>query len=506
MKNMSKTKLRKFGRKTGIVFGTALSLVALAWPAGIPAHAQATTAPSDSSVGDDQSITTIEIQPGKAKKMTFDQRIKRANILAPDIADVVPLGPNDLLITAKKSGSTQLIVWDEAGNTQIMNVQVETLVAILQKRLDGLFPDSKIKVEDANGTLTLTGEVHDLEEARRAEELTLPYAGSSKIVDLMEVGGGQQVMLHVKFAEVSKQAEAELGFNFAGADGMSIYGNNTGTNPLGLVPQGTSPTLLSIPSGALSTASMFGIGQFAGVAFAYFVDALEQNSLLRTLSEPTLVTTSGEEASFLAGGSFPYPVPQAGSGGSAAITIQFQPYGVQLHFTPVVLGNGRIRMKVNPDVSELDFSHTVTLDGTTVPGLTDRNVDTQVEMAEGQTLALGGLLETDITASNSQFPILGDLPVIGALFRSVKYQKNETELVILVTPELVHGINPADVTPVPGEKWRDPSLASLYFLRDLGGEEKPPTPGVPQSANGQAPPFQGPAGFSPPPTTSSDEK
>jgi pilus assembly protein CpaC len=495
---MSKTQFSKIGRKAGLLLSAALTISALAWPGLGSARADATTAPSIDA--EDQAMQTLTLQPGKALKKTFDQRIKKANILAPDIADVVALGPNDLLLTAKKSGSTQLIVWDEAGNTQIFDIQVATPVAILQKRLETLFPESKIKVEDANGTITLTGQVHDLNVAREAEAIAVPYTGTGKIVDLLEIGGGQQVMLRVKFAEVSKQAEKELGFNFGGSDGTSIWGGNTGANALGIIPGGVAtPNLLSIPTGALTTASMFGTGAFGDVAFAYFVDALEQNSLLRTLAEPNLMTTSGQEASFLAGGSFPYPVPQTGSGGGTTITIQFQQFGVQLKFTPIVLGNGRIRMKVNPDVSELDTAHSVSVAGTSVPGLTERSVDTTVELAQGQTLALAGLLQDDVTASNQQFPILGDLPVVGALFRSVKYQKNETELVVLVTPELVHGIDPADVTPVPGEHWRDPNAAQLYLLKDLGGEVVPPPPAKPNLSNEQTPKFEGPAGFTPPP-------
>jgi pilus assembly protein CpaC len=503
---MSQNKLFKIGRRSGVAIGTALSLWALAWPAtsSVRADDTPTTAPSDMTT-DDPSISTIVLQPGKAKKMHFDTRVTKANILAPDVADVIPLGTNDLLLTGKKSGATQLIIWDETGNTQIMNVEIATPVAMLQKRLQALFPESTIKVEDVNGTVTLTGQVHDLETARQAELITIPYTGANKIVDLLEVGGGQQVMLRVKFAEVSKQAEETLGFNFGGNDGTSIYGGNVGANTLGIIPGSAGPppvpNLLAIPSGALGAASMFGTGSFGSVAFAYFVDALEANSLLRTLAEPNLVTTSGQKATFLAGGSFPYPVPQSGTGGGSTVTIQFQPYGVSLTFTPIVLGNGRIRLDVNPDVSELDYSHTVTLDGTTVPGLTDRNVHTTVELAEGQTYALAGLLQDNISASNSQFPILGDIPVLGALFRSVQYQKNQTELVVLVTPVLVHGINPADVTPVPGEKWRDPNNLQLYLLKDLGGEVAPPPPARPSLSDEQTPQFEGPAGFTPPPAT-----
>jgi pilus assembly protein CpaC len=494
---MSNKTLFKFGRKTGVVLGTAISLVAMAWPATPSLHAQ-TTAPSDTTADDSGADQTIVIQPGKSHKLPpFDYRIRKVNSLAPDIADYISLSPNQLLIIAKKPGSTQLIVWDEADHTQIINVEVATQVAMLQKRLQSLFPESTIKVEDANGTITLTGQVHDLETARRVEAASAPY--SAKIVDLMEVGGGQQVMLRVKFAEVSKQAEQELGFNFGGQNGSAIFGSNIGPTALGSGSAST-PTTLLLPTSALTSASMFGTGAFATEAFAYFIEALESNSLLRTLAEPNLVTTSGQKATFLAGGSFPYPVPQTGAGGGSTITIQWQQYGISLNFTPIVLGNGHIRLDVNPDVSALDYSHAYSIPGGgTVPGLTDRNVHTTVELSEGQTFALAGLLEDQVSATNSQFPFLGDIPVLGALFRSVTYQDNQDELVVLVTPVLVHGIDPADVTLVPGEHWRNPNNMQLYFLKDLGGPVPEPPSARPEYPNDQAPQYEGPAGFSPPP-------
>jgi pilus assembly protein CpaC len=508
MNIMSNKKLFQIGRKSALAIGAAVALWTLAWPAAMPAVAQPTTAPSDMTTSDDKPSDVITIEPGKAKKLSFESKIKKANILLPDIADVIPLEPNELLITAKKAGTTQLILWDENDHTQIITVEVSTPVARLQKQLQALFPDSKINVEDANGMITLTGHVRDLQTAAQIELMASPYSAGGKVADLMEISGGQQVMLKVKFAEVSKQAEMELGFNFGGTDNVSAFASNLGQNSLGFVPPtaGTAtaagtPTLISVPGGLISdtTAGMFGWGEFANVAFTYFVDALEQNSLLRTLAEPNLVTTSGQKATFLAGGQFPYPVPQS-SGGGTSITIQFQPYGVQLDFTPIVLGNGRIRMRVHPDVSELDFSHTVTLDGTTVPGLTERSADTTVELAQGQTFALAGLLQDQISAHNTAFPVLGELPILGALFRSVQYQKNQTELVILVSPVLVHGIDPADVTPVPGEKWRDPNMAQLYLSGDMGGEVIPP-PQKLIAPTGQTPQFEGPAGFQPPPAS-----
>jgi pilus assembly protein CpaC len=243
-------------------------------------------------------------------------------------------------------------------------------------------------------------------------------------------------------------------------------------------------------------ASFFGGGATGAIIFNYFINALETNNLLRMLAEPDLVTTSGQTATFLAGGSIPYPVPQTGTGGGSTITIQWQDYGVNLKFTPIVLGNGRIRIQVAPEVSELDYAHAVTLAGTSIPALTKRNVNTTVELAEGQTFTIAGLLQDNITATNQQFPVLGDIPVLGALFRSVNYQRAETELVVMVTPVLVSGVDPADVTEIPGGRWRDPKNLNLYLFKDLGGEvvDAPQAP----PANGPVPRFHGEVGFEPP--------
>jgi pilus assembly protein CpaC len=485
------------GRRTGLGIAAVLGISMLGIPAPVWSDdaTPATTTAVTTDTTEGNPAGTITLEPGKAKKWSLDRKIKKANMLGPDIADVVPLGPNDLLITGKKPGATQLIVWDESDQTQILNVEVTSNIETLRKNLKSLFPDSNIKVEEDNGSITLHGQVRTLEIARQAEEITLPYASGGKVSNLLEVGGGQQVMLQVRFAEVSKSAEQQLGFNFAGSDGTSIFANNLGPNTLGL-GSATFPGSATILSPTAITGSMFGQGAFAKIAFQYFVNALENNSLLRMLAEPDLVTTSGQQASFLAGGSIPYPVPQAGTGGGSTITIQFQDYGVNLKFTPIVLGDGRIRLNVAPEVSELDYSHTVSIDGTVVPGFTKRNVNTTVELAEGQTFAIAGLLQDDITASNQQFPVLGDIPVLGALFRSVSYQRAETELVVMVTPVLVHGIDPGDVTEVPGGKWRDPTNLNLYLFKDMGGEvvDAPHAP----KATGPVPLFHGEVGFEPP--------
>jgi pilus assembly protein CpaC len=448
---------------------------------------------------DDQPVTganadisgTVVLELGKAKKVAVGHRIKKANILSAEIADVTPLDPTNLLVSGKKPGTTQLIITDETDQSQVIDIIVQTDIVDLRKQLAELFPSTPIQAEDSAGTITLHGEVHDLQTAAEAAQLAAPYG--KNVLNLLEVAGGQQVMLKVRFAEVSKQAEKELGFNFAGSDGVSTFGSNIGKNPFSLTATPLAGLSSLTAPGSLTSGALFGEGAIGKIAFEYFVDAMEQNSVLRMLAEPNLVTSSGQEATFLAGGSIPYPVPQ-GSGSGVTITIQWQDYGVNLRFTPIVLGDGRIRLKVAPEVSTLDYAHAIPIQGQLVPALTKRNVNTTVELAQGQSFAIAGLLQNTITASNTQFPLLGDIPVVGALFRSVQYQRNETELVVIVTPVLVHGMDPGDVTEVPGGKWREPNPVDFYALKDLGGEV---ATAQQTSPAGPAPRFHGDYGFQP---------
>ncbi len=218
-----------------------------------------------------------------------------------------------------------------------------------------------------------------------------------------------------------------------------------------------------------SSIALFGGGGIGRTSFEAFLQALRQNNLIRVLAEPNLVTSSGQQADFLAGGEFPIPVPQAGTSGAAAITIEYKDFGVRLSFVPVVLGDGKIRLKVSPEVSELDYSNAVTFDGFSIPALTKRNLSTTVELKDGQTLALAGLLQSNISATKSVTPLLGDIPVMGALFRSVSYQRKETELVVLVTPQVVDAMNPSEVPDLPGEHWTIPTENDLFLNQELGG-------------------------------------
>jgi pilus assembly protein CpaC len=250
--------------------------------------------------------------------------------------------------------------------------------------------------------------------------------------------------------------------------------------------------------------TLFGAGQIGNFYFEYFIQALRQNNLMRLLAEPNLVAISGQEASFLAGGEFPIPVTQGGGGsGGVAVTIEYREFGVRLKFVPVVLGDGRIRLRVAPEVSDLDFTTAVRFNGFVVPGLNSRKLDTTVELQDGQTFAIGGLLNNAMTSSKDVTPGLGDLPVLGVLFRSVRYQRKETELVVLVTPRLVSGMNPGQVPTLPGEHWRDPNELDLFLNRDIGGEmpdsrrAATTQPIAADSDAADAPRYRGSYGFTP---------
>ena len=417
---------------------------------------------------------------------------KNVSIAQPDVADVSLVGPQDILVTGKKPGSTQLIIWDEADDSQVIEVSVAIDLKALQDQMTRIFPGSKIEVTGLNGAVALRGRVPNLQAAEQAAEIAAPYG--EKVLNFLEVSGGQQIMLQIRFAEISRSVNTNLGFNAFMDDNRSAFGinNGSGGGPPGDFANGLTPTL-----GAGVT--VFGAGKLSQTQFEYFVTALRRNNLLRVLAEPNLVVYSGARGSFLAGGEFPFPVPQTASGNgiAAAITVEFKKFGVQLDFTPVVLGDGRIRLKVTPEVSDLDFSRSISLAGTIIPSITKRTLTTEIELAEGQTFAVAGLLNNRTTANKDVTPLLGDIPILGSLFRSVRYERNESELVVLVTPRLVEAMNPDQVPSLPGEKWRYPSEGELLWNADLGGPADQASGAGPAKAGGRPARFRGQYGFTP---------
>lgn len=458
--------------------------------------ADVTKANSSALVKDTNGDTAITIMVNKSQVLNTRVPYKRLNVAQPDIADVNPIGPTSILVTAKKVGATQIIVWDDQDRSQIIDINVAFDFQELQERLKTSLPGSDIEVTTMSGSIALHGHAKNTLASERA--MTIAQAYAPKVLNLMDTHAGQQVMLQVRFAEVSRNATTSLGFSGSATDGKFSFGTQNGASgqPIGGLATHLAADQVSIPSGV----SIFGGGQAGNTAFEYFLSALRQNNLLRVLAEPNVVAISGQKASFLAGGEFPIPVPQS-NGSSTTITIEYKKFGIQLNFLPVVLGDGRIRLEVAPEVSDLDFTNAVIENGYRIPALTTRTVNTTVELQEGQTLAIAGLLSNHIEASSSTTPLLGDLPVLGALFRSVSYQRKETELVVMVTPRLVEGMNPEQTPPTPGSKWRHPSENDLFWMKDLGGDQTSATPTAPEAADAaatqqaEAPRFHGQYGY-----------
>ena len=464
-------------------------------PAAAPAQTQPTAGGTVGIVESGAKDGVVSLLANRSTVIKTRVPYKNVSIAQPDVADVNLVGPQDILLTAKKPGATQLVIWDDQDRSQVLEVSVAIDLQALQDQVKAIFPDAKIDVAGVNGAVALRGRVPNLQVAEQASELAAPYG--EKVLNFLEVSGGQQIMLQIRFAEISRSVNTNLGFNAFASDGRSAFGLNNGAG--GGTPGDFAASLT--PSALGAGVTVFGAGQANQTRFEYFITALRRNNLLRVLAEPNLVVYSGAHGSFLAGGEFPYPVPQTSSGNGigAAITVEFKKFGVQLDFTPVVLGDGRIRLKVTPEVSDLDFSRSVTISGTIIPSLTKRTLTTEIELAEGQTFAVAGLLNNRTQANKDVTPFLGDIPVLGALFRSVRYERNETELVVLVTPRLVAPMNPGQIPTLPGERWRYPSDGEMLWGADLGGPADAASGAAPKSSkpNGQPARFRGEYGFTP---------
>lgn len=404
---------------------------------------------------------SLEVPLNKSQVVSAERPIARAMIGNPEIADVLPISEQSIYVLGKEFGTTSLTLYDRANRViAVMDIEVGPDVEGLRTQLGELIPGEIIDARISAGNLMLTGTVSDAGAAGRAAQIAEAYAGD-RVINLIGVGGSQQVMLEVRFAEVNRQIGEQLG--------VSGFGISEGGTFRGAVGEGASFVDGVIGLGAIADAygvfnKVFTLGS---VNIDATLDVLERKGLAKTLAEPTLVAISGEPASFLAGGEFPIPVIQGGgtSGGANAITVEFKSFGVSLSFVPTVLSNKVISMVVEPEVSSIDQSAAVTVNGLVVPGLQTRRASTTVELRDGESFAIAGLLRRDFQTTVRQLPLLGSLPIIGALFRSSSFQKGETELLIVVTPRLVAPIGPGQVR-LPTDRIADPQPIDVLTTGD----------------------------------------
>lgn len=431
---------------------------------------------------------TITLYSGRSQPIRSPWAIKGASLTDPNVANVEVATPEMLLVSGRKAGVTDLIFWNEQGETRELRIRVLIDLERLGAKLDLMFPGSEIELEEANGAVIVSGRLSDAEQAQQVHRYLEMY--DIPFVDNARLPGVQQVEVQVRLAEVSRKGVRAIGVNFfkTGSDvfGGSTIGSSSGGPinpisigvPLGGTATGNSPFSFTAP--VLTSPSVTFFAGFPNSDLQFFVEALVENEYLRILAEPTLVALSGEEANFLAGGEFPIPVVQGGSVSGSSITIEYKEFGISLKFRPVTLGEGRIRLRVAAEVSDLSQIGSVELQGFSVPSLVQRTAETTLELQSGQSFAMAGLLNESTNARTSRVPLLGDLPVLGTLFRSVRYQRGETELVIMVTASLVEPLSTDVLPPLPGTDHVVPS--DWEFFAEGRIEGRPPTAASPRDA------------------------
>lgn len=385
--------------------------------------------------------TSVDLLVGRSTIVNVGAAISRVSLTVPDVADAMVTAPTQLLIHGKTPGTISLFVWDRAGGIKTYEVSVRRDLTHLIAQLKELFPGEPVSVMGSGKDVVLSGTVSSKYVLDKAAEVASGYVEKKEnIINLLKQQEGvasNQVMLRVRFAEVSRSALQELGANLV----MNGFKNDWFARST--TQQFAAPDFDSdANNGGLTFSDFLNVFLFNtkhGVGAV--VKALQSKGLFQSLAEPNLIASNGKEASFLAGGEYPYPVVQSG-GSSNAVTIMFKEFGVRLSFTPTVLGGDLINLKVKPEVSSLDFGNGVSISGFRVPGLSTRRTETEVELQDGQTFAIAGLMSNTVSSTMSKIPGIGDIPVLGYLFKSRAYQKQQTELVVMITPQIIRRGSP----------------------------------------------------------------
>ncbi len=408
----------------------------------------------------------VTVAQNKSLTVRLDQPFASTVIGSPEIADVLALSDRVIYIQAKKIGTTNISAFDQDKHLiAVLDVDVTIDTQSLAAQIRGGTGTSGIRVTSSNGQVVLSGEARDAVTADRAMQIAKTTTPNSPVVNAMRVSASQQVMLKVRFLEASRDAGRDLGVNWYVANGAGNRGFNTGVGAPTQVGQSPTATPGGLP--LFQTASTF-VGSTSGAPFGValanlvnnnnaridlLITALETKGLVRRLAEPDLVALSGDTASFLAGGEVPVPVVQSTSSTTPLITVEYKPFGVQLTFMPTVTADGIINLRLTPSVSELDYTNAVVVSGFQIPALTKREARTTIELRDGQSFAIAGLLQTEGLRNIAQVPWLGSVPVLGAMFRSTSYQQHETDLVVIVTPHLVQPAAPGQriATPIDGQ-------------------------------------------------------
>lgn len=432
-----------------------------ATPAPNPAAAQPSTPATSTS---SQSVTAgaapLRVMVGKSLLINTTERLKRVSVTDPSVADALVVTPTQVLVNGLSPGEVSLLIWDELERSRSFDLRVDVDITAATEEMHRLFPDEQINVTPSRNAIVLSGHVTTEDVSKHAGALASAY--SKNVVNVLTFGpvGAEEVLLEVRFAEVDRTAVTQLGANLF----MPGLGNTVALSQTGqfgsLSVLNTAQTTTTTPGGTTTTTTTatpptVNISDFLNLFVARtdinlgaVIKALQQKNLLQILAEPNLIAVNGKEASFLAGGEFPFPVVQPSAQGLSTVTIQFREFGVRLKFTPVIQPNGNIHLHVVPEVSTLDFTNAVTVAGTTVPAISTRKADTEFELQDGQSFVIAGLIDNRVTNINSKVPWLGDIPILGNFFKSTNAQKSKGELMVLCTARRVAPSAHAPAGPV----------------------------------------------------------
>lgn len=486
------TKLRSSWKRGAPVTAAFVMLAAMSVAVGAradqtpaPAQPAAQTPPPTPAAGQPAAqAERVVIIAGRSLVLGTDFDIKRIAITNPEIADATAVTPRELLIDGKNPGTISLIVWGDTRRAQYELV-VQPAITTLQQRLQALFPGEDIQVGVSEGSVVLSGHASSNDVSLRAAEIAEASTPNHKVINMLELPGGtgsKQVLLQVRFAEVNRRAVLELGASF--------FANRQGFTSRATTQQFPAPNFDDVtgPVGGLTFSdflNIFFLNRTEGIGG--LVRALQQKGNFQSLAEPNLIAYNGQEASFLAGGEFPVPFV---SGQSGQLSIIFKEFGVRLRFKPTIAGDV-IRLHVRPEVSTLDFNNGITLSGFRIPALSTRYAETEVELRDGQSFAIAGLLNNIDQNDTAAIPILSQIPVIGKLFQSKADRRDQTELMVLITPRLVRALNPDEVPPLPTniKDIKDPKniKGSGGGLVDAPEPSKPPKKSGKPNSGGQLP-------------------
>ncbi|MFY9789687.1 MAG: type II and III secretion system protein family protein [Candidatus Sulfotelmatobacter sp.] len=422
-------------------------------------HSNQTTLPPQSS--QPQGSAPLRVMVDKSLLINTTERLKRISVTDPTIATVRVITPTQILVHGLAPGEVSLLIWDENERSRSFDLRVDVDVSACAEEERRVFPDEQISVSPSRAAIVLSGHVTTEDVAKRAGELASAY--SKNVINVLTFGpvGAQEVLLEVKFAEVDRSALTQLGANVFSTGAANVIGTSTTGQYGGFSPPSVTQTQGQSPpfSATETLSSVLNLFLFQpNIHLGAVIQALQTKNLLQILSEPNLIAVNGKKASFLAGGQFPFPIVQPGAG-FTAVTISFKEFGVKLEFTPVIMPNGNIHLVVAPEVSTLDFADALTISGFTVPALSTRKAETEFELRDGQSFVIAGLIDNRVTDTWNKIPGLGDIPILGAFFKSKNISKSNSELMVLCT---VHKISP-DNQPSPGPKNPQPFINNDKF-------------------------------------------